>query len=539
MGNPMAADELARVRPRTRSVGRRAGGRWLHRDSSSRRAARVRPERVPARRAVHAGDSGRARVGRAVAAARASRHARPRRTSRSIQRRCARPCRQPPMLHRFKETLPRWISSAARRLASDYDGDASRIWPRGSHVIDVTERLSAFDGIGRKKAVMAVEILLAPLRRRACTGASAGRSPTTSRCAASSCARAWSTRTRSRRSSAQRPRRAPRRPARSTSPRGWSAATGAGRSAPVRASAAWQRSCARRTALTPEGVGARGRARELGGATRLSGRRDRRAASGRSTCSSAASSRRRARPRAAGPCASAAARRPRRARPAAASASSAPFTNPSRSSVSGRSGWMPSSGSSTSSCSTATSRCFHAAERSSGIARVEVDVGAQRGHARASVAAGLDEERRGVDVLEDLPRLLGGRVAEIEVRSSPAQNAAASNGALGVGDSVRGQHDELRVVHVDERHHDEVVGGVDSVSPRGGGLVAPEVAVGECGRVAVVTVGDEDALVGERGAERRRAIAGRSPPTARSRRRRRRSPRRPGRTPSPRRRARR
>jgi uncharacterized HhH-GPD family protein len=65
----------------------------------------------------------------------------------------------PPMLHRFKETLPRWISSAGERLVAQYGGDASRIWPAGDHVLEVTERLSAFDGIGRKKAVMAVEIL--------------------------------------------------------------------------------------------------------------------------------------------------------------------------------------------------------------------------------------------------------------------------------------------------------------------------------------------------------------------------------------------
>ena len=65
----------------------------------------------------------------------------------------------PVMLHRFKETLPRWISSAGKRLAEEYGGDASRIWPPGDHVLAVTERLMAFDGIGRKKAVMAVEIL--------------------------------------------------------------------------------------------------------------------------------------------------------------------------------------------------------------------------------------------------------------------------------------------------------------------------------------------------------------------------------------------
>ncbi len=66
---------------------------------------------------------------------------------------------QPPMLHRFKETLPKWVSAAARRLIDDYAGDARNIWPAGAHVLEVTERLSAFDGIGRKKAVMAVEIL--------------------------------------------------------------------------------------------------------------------------------------------------------------------------------------------------------------------------------------------------------------------------------------------------------------------------------------------------------------------------------------------
>lgn len=66
---------------------------------------------------------------------------------------------RPPMLHRFKETLPRWIVSAARRLLDEYAGDAAAIWPDGDSVITVTERLAAFDGIGRKKAVMAVEIL--------------------------------------------------------------------------------------------------------------------------------------------------------------------------------------------------------------------------------------------------------------------------------------------------------------------------------------------------------------------------------------------
>lgn len=64
-----------------------------------------------------------------------------------------------PMLHRFKNTLPRWIVEAARRLRDDYDSSASGLWPAGDHVLDVTARLAQFSGIGRKKSVMAVEIL--------------------------------------------------------------------------------------------------------------------------------------------------------------------------------------------------------------------------------------------------------------------------------------------------------------------------------------------------------------------------------------------
>ena len=64
-----------------------------------------------------------------------------------------------PALHRFRHTLPRWISQAAARILADYGGDASRIWAPGSSVTEVGERLSAFPGIGRKKAAMAVELL--------------------------------------------------------------------------------------------------------------------------------------------------------------------------------------------------------------------------------------------------------------------------------------------------------------------------------------------------------------------------------------------
>jgi uncharacterized HhH-GPD family protein len=66
---------------------------------------------------------------------------------------------EPPALHRFVKTLPGWIVSAARRIITDYAGDAGTIWPQGTPLSVVVERLRAFDGIGPKKATMAAEIL--------------------------------------------------------------------------------------------------------------------------------------------------------------------------------------------------------------------------------------------------------------------------------------------------------------------------------------------------------------------------------------------
>lgn len=66
---------------------------------------------------------------------------------------------QPPALHRFVKTLPGWVCSAAVRIRDDYGGRAENIWPAGAHVIDVTDRLLSFRGIGEKKAAMAVELL--------------------------------------------------------------------------------------------------------------------------------------------------------------------------------------------------------------------------------------------------------------------------------------------------------------------------------------------------------------------------------------------
>jgi uncharacterized HhH-GPD family protein len=66
---------------------------------------------------------------------------------------------QRPKLHRYVETIPRWLSLAGRRVMSQYDGIASRIWSDRPAADVLQRRFDAFVGIAQKKAAMAVEIL--------------------------------------------------------------------------------------------------------------------------------------------------------------------------------------------------------------------------------------------------------------------------------------------------------------------------------------------------------------------------------------------
>ena len=65
----------------------------------------------------------------------------------------------PPMLHRFKVTMPRWVCAAARRVVERYGGDAATIWSDRPTARELQRRLAEFDGIGQKKAAMAVDLL--------------------------------------------------------------------------------------------------------------------------------------------------------------------------------------------------------------------------------------------------------------------------------------------------------------------------------------------------------------------------------------------
>ena len=65
----------------------------------------------------------------------------------------------PPALHRYVNNLLSSIVAAARRVLDEYGGDAERIWNDDPTAEDLRRRLERFQGIGQKKAEMAVEIL--------------------------------------------------------------------------------------------------------------------------------------------------------------------------------------------------------------------------------------------------------------------------------------------------------------------------------------------------------------------------------------------
>ena len=64
-----------------------------------------------------------------------------------------------PKIHRFPSKAAAWISAAARRVVDDYGGNAAALWADEPPAATLRRRFEAFDGIGQKKAAMAVEIL--------------------------------------------------------------------------------------------------------------------------------------------------------------------------------------------------------------------------------------------------------------------------------------------------------------------------------------------------------------------------------------------
>ncbi len=63
-------------------------------------------------------------------------------------------------LHRFPRTMAKAIVSASQRIVREYGGRADAMWPPGTPVATVLERLQAFEGISHKLAHMTVRLLV-------------------------------------------------------------------------------------------------------------------------------------------------------------------------------------------------------------------------------------------------------------------------------------------------------------------------------------------------------------------------------------------
>lgn len=68
-----------------------------------------------------------------------------------------------PILHRFPDQVAGFVAAAADRVASDYGGFAERLWIDSPTAEELQRRLRAFDGIGQKKAAMAVDLVMREL----------------------------------------------------------------------------------------------------------------------------------------------------------------------------------------------------------------------------------------------------------------------------------------------------------------------------------------------------------------------------------------
>jgi len=85
-------------------------------------------------------------------------HLSPRRIVREPTR-LRRAMRLSPMPHRYPDQSSTWILAASRRVVQELEGQTDRLWADSPTARALRNRLERFDGIGQKKAAMAVEIL--------------------------------------------------------------------------------------------------------------------------------------------------------------------------------------------------------------------------------------------------------------------------------------------------------------------------------------------------------------------------------------------
>ena len=67
--------------------------------------------------------------------------------------------RRPPALHRFPGAMAGKVQQLAAAIATEYGGDAARIWTEAADGPDLKRRLLALPGIGEMKAAAIIAIL--------------------------------------------------------------------------------------------------------------------------------------------------------------------------------------------------------------------------------------------------------------------------------------------------------------------------------------------------------------------------------------------
>jgi uncharacterized HhH-GPD family protein len=66
---------------------------------------------------------------------------------------------QRPAIHRFPGSMARRVQELCRAIASEYGGDAARVWTGASDARDLERRLAALPGFGEMKVRTAIAIL--------------------------------------------------------------------------------------------------------------------------------------------------------------------------------------------------------------------------------------------------------------------------------------------------------------------------------------------------------------------------------------------
>jgi uncharacterized HhH-GPD family protein len=67
--------------------------------------------------------------------------------------------RERPALHRFPGSMAARVQAICRAIATDYDGDASRVWTEATDGKDLEQRLLGLPGVGEMKAKTLIAIL--------------------------------------------------------------------------------------------------------------------------------------------------------------------------------------------------------------------------------------------------------------------------------------------------------------------------------------------------------------------------------------------